>query len=82
MNVILTYRAAKQGDLIDAPSRKRIQIAIELYAMTGYGDVRALVGYPGEYRLRVGSWRVRFSIDAARDTMVVLCVLPRSEAYK
>jgi mRNA-degrading endonuclease RelE of RelBE toxin-antitoxin system len=32
-----------------------------VYANTGLGDVRKLAGRSGEYRLRVGDWRVIFS---------------------
>lgn len=67
----------------DAKTRERIVEAIERFASTGHGDVRALRGVPGEYRLRVGNMRVRFTISH-RETiriMLVLHVLPRGGAY-
>ena len=59
------------------------------------GDVRRLRGAPEEYRLRVGDWRVRFTVrvvvepvpppDSGEVTVhvvTVLRVLPRGRAYR
>ncbi len=46
---------------------------------TGAGDVKRLKG-GAEFRLRSGDYRVRFSIR--QDTIRVLRVLHRSEAYR
>jgi mRNA-degrading endonuclease RelE of RelBE toxin-antitoxin system len=44
------------------------------------GDVKRLSG-SGEYRLRVGDWRVRFERHDRQLTIVVVRVLPRGRAY-
>ncbi len=45
-------------------------------------NVRALTGQlHGDYRLRVGDWRVLFTPDKTREIMYVYAVLPRGEAY-
>jgi mRNA interferase RelE/StbE len=75
-------RAEKDRDRLDARMRARVLAAIERYAETGEGDVRALRGSRGELRLRVGDWRVRFALDFETATMVVLHVLPRGSAYR
>jgi mRNA interferase RelE/StbE len=41
-----------------------------------------LQGVEREYRLRVGDWRVRFTLDEAIRVMTVLRVLPRGGAYR
>ncbi len=46
------------------------------------GDVRALTGSPGEFRLRVGDWRVRYELDIEAELLIVLRVLPRGRAYR
>ena len=46
------------------------------------GDLKKLAGEAGEWRLRVGSYRIRFRIDRTRGAAVVLRVLPRDEAYR
>jgi mRNA-degrading endonuclease RelE of RelBE toxin-antitoxin system len=43
--------------------------------------VKSLTGRPGEYRLRVGSWRVLFEL-AEGDVIVVYRVAPRGSAYQ
>lgn len=42
-------------------------------------DVRKLVDRPG-YRLRVGDWRAIYTLSA--DTLAVVWIGPRGEAYK
>ncbi|WP_407928408.1 type II toxin-antitoxin system RelE family toxin [Kyrpidia spormannii] len=54
---------------------------VETFAETGRGDVRRLGNAEGEYRLRVGNWRVRFILNHKSHLVVVIRVLPRSGAY-
>lgn len=59
----------------------RILRAIELFAVTGQGDVKALKGaFKGQYRLRVGKWRVFFQFGQP-DALVVIGVDNRGQAY-
>ena len=44
-------------------------------ADAGQGDVVKLRGYEGEWRLRVGVWRVRFTFEHETHTIRVLRVL-------
>jgi len=70
------------GDLRKLPKNlaSRIVDTTVRYASTEHGDVKRLKGTAGEYRLRVGDWRVRFILEAGE--LVVLRVLPRSIAYR
>ena len=45
------------------------------------GDVKRLIGCPGVYRLRVGTWRVLFEL-ADGDVIVVYRIAPRGSAYQ
>ena len=56
--------------------------AIDHYAETGNGDVKRLQGVDHEWRLRVGDWRVIFTLDEGRLLVIVLRVLPRGSAYR
>lgn len=59
----------------------RILIALTRFAESGEGDVKALEGkFTGAHRLRVGDWRVRFR-RVSSDTIHVLAVENRGEAY-
>ncbi len=46
------------------------------------GDVRRLEGGHDEWRLRVGSWRVIFTINNKARLIIVLLVSGRGDAYK
>lgn len=56
--------------------------SIDLFIQTGRGDIETIKPFVGEYRLRVGEWRIRFSLDAARSELVVLHILNRRDAYR
>jgi mRNA-degrading endonuclease RelE of RelBE toxin-antitoxin system len=45
-------------------------------------DVRALTGrLHGDYRLRVGGWRILFTPDKEKKMIYVYAILPRGDAY-
>jgi len=44
-------------------------------------NVRKLRGRDG-WRLRVGAWRIIYTVDAARLTIVVLTIVTRGKAYR
>ena len=64
MKRLLVYRPAAQRELhyLVRTDAQRIIRALEGFAATGLGDVKALKGaLKGRYRLRVGKWRSFFS---------------------
>lgn len=71
-------RRIKRRDRVTAG---RITAALQRFADTGLGDVRKLEGGVGEYRLRVGTWRVLFVLEDDGRTIVVARVVPRRDAY-
>jgi mRNA interferase RelE/StbE len=78
----VVFRPAALRDLtrLDRVVQARIDAALVRFAMTGHGDVKALKDRPGEFRLRVGKWRVFFSLDPP-DLIRVLGIDNRGEAY-
>ncbi len=80
--VLWTRPAIKDMQKLDRGIAKRIHQAVNQLAETGQGDVRSLSGKEREWRLRVGSWRARFTYDKQEYTIIVLRVLPRGGAYK
>ena len=83
MKRLLVYRPAAQRELhhMDRSEAQRIIRALEGFAATGLGDVKALKGaLKGRYRLRVGKWRIFFSLDPP-DSIVVVNVDNRGQAY-
>jgi mRNA interferase RelE/StbE len=61
--IIFTHAAAKDLDALPSEARDDVLRGLDLYAMTGRGDVKALAGRTG-YRLRIGRYRVLFDEDS------------------
>lgn len=67
---------------LDKAHAHRMKQAIERLAETGVGDVKKLQGVdPPEFRLRVGDFRVRFSLPGDQ-TVRVNRVQNRRDAYR
>lgn len=81
MKTELTKQAAKYYEKAPANLQKMFDNALE-NLLTGGGDIKPLVGYPGFFRLRIGSYRMVFTIDANADTVVIIKIGPRGDVYK
>jgi len=65
----------------DRDTAMRILTALHRFAETGEGDIKKLKGEPGDLRLRVGDYRIRFTEDSD-DTLRIHSVLHRKDAYR
>ncbi len=66
---------------MESAEAARVIRALENFAQSGRGDVKALKGaLKGQHRLRVGKWRVFFRFEGP-DGMVVIDVDNRGQAY-
>ncbi len=79
--VYWTRPAVKDLKRLDKLSIERVKGAVKEFTDTGIGDVRKLVKYENEYRLRVGSIRVRFVFNEQNNAITILRVIPRDKAY-
>ena len=80
MTARYTRRAAKDMEDLPIDDRKRVLDAVDRFAASGVGDMRALGGqWRGRFRLRVGNRRVIFRQE---NDIVVVRVLHRREAYR
>ena len=66
---------------IDQSEAMHILDALDRFRLTGEGDVVKLKGTLNEFRLRVGDYRLRFTVEAL-DTLVIRMVRHRSEVYR
>ncbi|MDE2815352.1 MAG: type II toxin-antitoxin system RelE/ParE family toxin [Chloroflexota bacterium] len=84
MNWRIVWSEHARRDLrrLDALAAERVVRAVERLAEAGHGDVRRLQGIEGQWRLRVGKWRVRFTLDPTSATLLIIHVLPRESAYR
>ncbi len=78
MNIQLSKDALKVFNKVDRPTQQRFKQA--LLALPK-GDVKAMVGLRGLYRLRIGDWRILFSY-VSDTTVFVEKIAPRGEIYK
>ncbi len=60
--------------------RERLLKAINL--LPGMGDIKVMQGYENRYRLRVGSYRVIYSIEGDVLIVRVLSIGNRGDVYK
>lgn len=82
-NIHWTQAAVEQFfDLFeqDRRMRKRILDAMRGFGADGRGDIKKLVGREDEWRLRVGDWRICFSLDSRTTTVVPID--NRRDAYR
>ena len=87
MNRQVIWRERALDDLADIARQnrrtaQRIVDAVNRLAEHNLGDVRKLAGTAGEYRLRVGDWRVLFTFEDNGQTLLVSRVLNRRDAYR
>ncbi len=83
--IVWAHSAAAALDALAARTPRlaeRVHMALGVYALTGHGDVRALVGPTSYYRLRVGDWRVVFELDTTRREVRVLRLAHRRDVYR
>lgn len=81
MRVQWDRRAIKGLIDLDEETATRIETAVDIYAETGRGDVKKLKGqYFGQYRLRVGKWRVYFTREL--DLLTMVGIDDRGQAYR
>ena len=78
-----TREARKSLAAVPRNVRELIESKIEALAVDPLGaqNVKKLVGRPG-YRLRVGDWRVIYSLESGRLVVRVLDIGPRGGVYQ
>ncbi|MGH2364391.1 MAG: type II toxin-antitoxin system RelE family toxin [Chloroflexota bacterium] len=81
--VVWTRPAVDDLRRLDRSAAERVRRAVRRLAEEHSGDVTRLQGVvPPEWRLRVGDWRVRFGYDFEAQTIQILRVRHRREAYR
>jgi mRNA interferase RelE/StbE len=74
--------ASKALRKLDKPVRERIAAAIDALASNPRPPgIKAIVGQPGAFRIRVGDWRVLYEIEDDRLVVLVVKIAHRSTVY-
>ena len=79
--IVWTESAKADVRALDRPTAMRILSALDRFAESGVGDVKALQGEWEELRLRIGDYRLFFVYTPA-DAIEVRRVVHRKEAYR
>ena len=79
----MTQRAERDLRRVGADHAERIHEALSSMEADPYqGDVRQVIGrHRGQWRRRVGEWRIRFALDVENRRVVVQRILPGHSAY-
>jgi mRNA interferase RelE/StbE len=85
VQIVFRRAAEKALDRLPAARRRQIVGRIERLAPDPASrslDIRPLEGAVGLFRLRVGDYRVLFSIDEAADMVTIELIRGRGDVYK
>ncbi len=77
-----TAPASRDMRGLERNTARRVRQAVLRVAETGHGDVVKMRGRDQEWRLRVGDYRVRLTFEFPSQTIRVLRVRHRREAYR
>jgi mRNA interferase RelE/StbE len=81
--VTLAPAARRQIRKLDPPARRRVQAALELLSVEPRPPAGAqLVGGAGEWRVRVGDYRIVYEIHDRELVVLVLAAGHRREIYR
>ncbi len=79
-HIIIKKKAKKFIDKLSMNERKRIVCAIEL--LPNGEDIKKLKGYDELFRLRVGEYRIIYSVDNGKLIVYVVDAGSRGDIYK
>jgi mRNA interferase RelE/StbE len=83
--VVLLSKAEKAFTKADAQTAKKLAKAFKILERDPlrHPNVKSLVGpLKGMYRFRAGDFRIIYTVDAASDTVYVIRIADRKEAYE
>jgi len=81
--VALTQRAAKEADALGDEDHDRVLDAFDGLKLNPRPDgVRKLQGRDNDWRIRVGRFRIIYSVDDKEKLVIVRRVAHRKEAYR
>lgn len=84
-DVELTNDAEKHYNMLDANMTRRVSRALNLLAQNPFSgpNITKLRGeYTGQYRYRVGSYRILYSVDTQYRRCIITGIYRRGRAYR
>jgi mRNA interferase RelE/StbE len=82
-SIRIKHKARKQLAMLPAAAANRIAHAIDALAHNPYpAGIKKLQGYDNVYRIRVGDYRILYSIENEILTIDIIKIAHRQSAYK
>ena len=78
----IVFRKSAEKFIESQPKKQQTRILKAVYKLPHEGDIDTLSGYDGVYRLRVGSYRIIYTIKENILTVEVLNAGNRGDVYK
>ena len=82
MSYQIVYKKPAVKFLQKQPPEVQKRLIAAIHKLPAEGDIKPMQGMPGEYRLRVGSYRVLFAIEDQVLIIRVLTIGDRGDVYK
>ena len=82
MKLQLSSRAQKELDRLDDKTALRISQKIYLLANNPYGQNSQKLGGGKGYRIRIGDWRVVYTVDKSAKTVTIVRIRHRRDVYR
>ncbi|MBF0166597.1 MAG: type II toxin-antitoxin system RelE/ParE family toxin [Alphaproteobacteria bacterium] len=80
--IVFEPRAAKEFEALDGQMRRRVLKALQKLATDPFSSANVKALHGGGYRIRVGDWRVLYSVQDDILLILVLKIAHRREAYR
>lgn len=78
--IVIKKKAKKFIDALPTNEKKRIVCAVE--QLPNGEDIKSVKGHPGLLRLRIGSYRIIYTVDNGELVVLVIDVGNRGDIYK
>jgi mRNA interferase RelE/StbE len=82
VEIVIARDAGKVLVRMQPSKAKDIREAIDNVAADPNNNLRPLKGVPNGFRIRVGNWRVSYTLDRRAGVMSVFEIAPRGGAYR
>ncbi|MBF0354248.1 MAG: type II toxin-antitoxin system RelE/ParE family toxin [Alphaproteobacteria bacterium] len=80
--IVFEPRALKEFEALDGQMRRRVLKALQKLATNPFSSANVKALHGGGFRLRVGDWRVLYSVQDDILLILVLKIAHRREAYR
>ena len=82
MQYEILFDKPAQKFILKQPKQQRLRLLSAISRLPDEGDRKAMSGFPGYFRLRVGDFRVIYTIEYERLIVRVVNVGNRGDIYK